>query len=48
MELAEKEKKKLSFWSISTWLGIENFKKIAKKLKKLKKIIMSSFQAKSG
>ena len=49
MELAEKEKKKkLSFWSISTWLGIENFKKIAKKLKNKKNIIMSSFQAKSG
>ena len=41
-------KKKLSFWSIQTWPGIRNFKKIAKKLKKLKNINMASFQAKTG
>ena len=41
-------KKKLSFWSIQTWPGIGNFKKIAKKLKKLKNINMASFQAKTG
>ena len=43
---AENEKKKLSFQSVTTWPGIENSKKIAKKFKKLKNIIMSSFEAK--
>ena len=43
---AEKEwKKKLSFWSVPTQPGIENSKTIAKKLKN---IIMASFQAKTG
>ena len=43
-----KKKKKLSFESIPTRLGIGNDKKIAKKCKKLKKIILASFQAKTG
>ena len=48
MEKAEKErKKKLSFRSVPTRREIENFKKIAKKLKKLKNTIMASFQAKN-
>ena len=48
MEKAEKErKKKLSFPSVPTRREIENFKKIAKKLKKLKNTIMASFQAKN-
>ena len=46
--LAEKEKKKLSFRSVTTRPGIENSKKIAKKFKKLKNLIMASFQAKIG
>ena len=48
LEKAEKErKKKLSFHSVPTRREIENFKKIAKKLKKLKNTIMASFQAKN-
>ena len=47
MEKTEKErKKKLSFRSILTRGVIENSKKRAKKFKKLKKIIVASFQAK--
>ena len=42
-----KRKKKLSFHSVPTRREIENFKKIAKKLKKLKNTIMASFQAKN-
>ena len=46
---AEKErKKKLSFQSIPTQPGIENYKKIAKQFKKLKKINMASFHDKTG
>ena len=44
----EREKKKLSFPSVPTRSGIENLKKIVIKFKKLKNIIMSSFQAKLG
>ena len=47
-EVENVRKKKLSFWSIQTWLGIGNSKKIAKKFKKLKNINMASFQAKTG
>ena len=43
--LRKNEKKKLSFWSVSNRPGIENSKKI---VKKLKNIIMSSFQVKTG
>ena len=43
-----KRKKKLSFPSVPTRREIENSKKIAIKLKKLKYTIMASFQAKSG
>ena len=46
---AEKEReKKLLFRSVPNRSGIENSKKIAKKFKKLKNIIMPSFQAKMG
>ena len=46
---AEKEKKlKLSVRSFPTRRVIENSKKIVKKLKKLKNIVMASFQAKIG
>ena len=49
MEKAEKEKKlKLSIRSVPTRRVMENSKKIAKKLKKLKNTIMASFQAKIG
>ena len=49
MEKDVKErKKKLSFCSGPTRPVIENSKKIAKKLKKLKNFIMASFQAKIG
>ena len=44
----EREKKKLSFPSVPTRREIENSKKIAKKLKKLKNTIMASFQVKTG
>ena len=40
------KKKKLSFLSIPTWLRIRNSKTIEKKCKKLRNIIMASFQAK--
>ena len=43
----ERGKKKLSFRSIPTRPEIENFKKIAIKLKKLKATITASFQAKN-
>ena len=42
------QKKKLSFQSIPTRLGIGNSKTIAKKCKKLRIIIMAEFQAKTG
>ena len=46
-EKNEKERKlKLSVCSVPTRRGIENAKKKAKKLKKLKNTIMASFQAK--
>ena len=50
MEKTEKEikKKKLLFRSVPTQPVTENFKKITKKLKKLKNTIMTSFQAKIG
>ena len=38
----------MSFRFISTQRVIENYKKIAKKFKKLKNTIMTSFQAKRG
>ena len=38
----------MSFRFVSTQLVIENSKKIAKKLKKLKNTVMASFQAKIG
>ena len=41
-------KRKFSFRSVPTQRVIENFKKIATKLKKLKNIITASFQAKIG
>ena len=46
--MGKKENKKLSFRFVSTRCVIENFKKIGKKLKKLKNTIMNSFQAKIG
>ena len=47
--MAEKERKeKLTFRSVPTRRVIENSKKIATKFKKLKNIIMASFQAKIG
>ena len=46
--LGMREKKKLSFLSVPSLSGIKNSKKIAKKFKKLKNIIMASFQAKTG
>ena len=49
MEKAEKERKqKVSFRFVLTRTVIENPKKIAKKLKKLKNSFMDSFQAKIG
>ena len=46
---AEKDKKlKLSVRSLPTRRVIENSKKIVKKFKKLKNIVMASFQAKIG
>ena len=41
-------KEKMSFRFVSTRRVIENSKKIAKKLKKLKNTVMASFQAKIG
>ena len=46
--LRKRENKKLSFRSIPTRRVIENSKKIANKLKKLKNTIITSFQAKIG
>ena len=43
--MGKRENKKLSFRSVPTRRVAENFKKIAKKLKKLKNTIMDSFQA---
>ena len=43
-----KREKKLSFRSIPSRPGIENSKKIAKIFKKLKNIIMASFNTKTG
>ena len=49
MEKTEKEiKKKLLFRSVPTQPVTKNYKKITKKLKKLKNTIMASFQAKIG
>ena len=49
MEKAEKERKqKLSLRFVLTRRIIENFKKIAKKIKKLKNSFMALFQAKIG
>ena len=49
MENAEKVRiQKVSFRFVPTRRVIENSKKIVKKLKKLKNIIMASFQAKIG
>ena len=49
METTEKKRKqKLTFNFVPAQREIENSKKIAKKLKKLKNTIMSSFQAKIG
>ena len=46
MEKSEKERKqKLSFRFVPVRREIENLKKIAKKFKKLKNIIIDSFQA---
>ena len=47
-ERPRKRKKKLLFPFVPTRLGIENSDKIAKNFKKFKKIIMVSFQAKTG
>ena len=44
----KRKNKKLSFRFIPTRRVIENYKKIAKKFKKLKNTIMASFQAKIG
>ena len=49
MEKTEKERKeKLTFNFVPTRRETKNSKKIAKKFKKLKNTIMSSFQAKIG
>ena len=49
LEKAEKEKKQnLSFRFVPTRPGIENSKKVAKKLKKLKNTITDSFHTKIG
>ena len=44
--MGKRENKKLSFRFVPTQRAIQNFKKIAKKFKKLKNTIMASFQAK--
>ena len=44
----KREKKKVSFRSVSTLRVIENSKKIAKKFKNLENTIIASFQAKIG
>ena len=46
MGKAEKERKKKSFRWVPTQPVIENYKKIAKKIKKLENTIIASFQAK--
>ena len=46
--MGKRENKKLSFRFVSTRCVIENFKKIAKIIKKLKNAIMTSFHAKIG
>ena len=47
--MGKRENKKLMFRFVSSRCAIENFKKIAKKFKKLKKnTIMTSFHAKIG
>ena len=46
MGKAEKERKKKSFRWVPTQPVIENYKKIAKKFKKLENTIIASFQAK--
>ena len=46
MGKAEKERKKKSFRWVPTRPVIENYKKIAKKFKKLENTIIASFQAK--
>ena len=46
--MGKRKNKKLSFRFVSTRYVIENFKKIAKKFKKLKNTMMDSFQAKIG
>ena len=46
--MRKRENKKLSFRFVPTRCVIENYKKITKKLKKLKNTIMNSFQAKIG
>ena len=46
--LGKRENKKLSIRFVSTRCVIENFKKIAKIIKKLKNAIMTSFHAKIG
>ena len=43
--MGKRENKKLMFRFISSRCAIENFKKIAKKFKKLKSTIMDTFQA---
>ena len=49
MEKAEKDRKeKLSLRFVLTRTVIENFKKIARKFKKLKNTFMASFQANIG
>ena len=45
--MGKRENKKLSFRFVSNRCIIENFKKIAKKLKNLKNSIMASFEAKN-
>ena len=46
--MGKRENKKLSFRFVFTRCVVENFKKIAKKFKKLKNTIMTSFHAKIG
>ena len=46
--LKKERKKKSSFRSVPTRLGIENFKKMVIKFKTLKNMIVASFQAKMG
>ena len=48
IRMGKRKNKKFSFRFVSTRYVIENFKKIAKKFKKLKNTIMDSFQAEVG